>query len=101
MLDGNNVIMQRLVSENDLVDRETFIKLRPETYDKAQKIAAEIGVSSFELEREWNCWAVEKGEEIKSPDGAFVGFCKKRLEAKTDGSSSWREQLDFSLSCVN
>ena len=75
MLDGNNVIMQRLVSPDELVDHSSFIKLRPDTYDKAQKIAAQLRVSVFDLEREWNEWAAEKGATINSPDGGFFCFC--------------------------
>ncbi len=78
MLDGDNVVMQRLVDITAIPDRTNFIKLRPDTLDKAQKIAAKIGTSLFELEREWNEWSKSKSEQLKSPDGAFIAFCQQK-----------------------
>lgn len=79
MLDGDNVVMQRLVSATeDRPERADWIPLRADTLDKAQVIAAQLRVSVFDLEREWNEWANAKGGTINAPDGAFIAFCKQK-----------------------
>jgi hypothetical protein len=75
--------------------------LRPDTYDKAQKIAAQLRVSVFDLEREWNEWAAEKGATINSPDGAFIGFCKSKLGSKAGNSVGEVRQLGLLLPELN
>ena len=85
MLEGDNVVIQKLISVNAITGPASYIPLRPDTLDKAQKIAAEIGTSVFELEREWNEWIADKQQDksdIKTPDGAFLGFCKQKLATK-------------------
>ena len=54
------------------------IPLKPETLDRAQKIAAEKGYSLAQLEAEWNEWVGQRSEKPRSADGAFIGFCKKK-----------------------
>lgn len=76
-IEGDNVIIQRLLT-NTIEKYPTFISLRPDTYDKAQKIAAEIRTSVFDLEREWNEWASKKTEPPKNADAAFIAFCNKK-----------------------
>ncbi|HRE22475.1 MAG TPA: replication initiator protein A [Rhabdaerophilum sp.] len=75
-LDGDKVVMQRLTPAID--EPADWIKIRPDTLDKAQKIAARLGLSVFDLEREWNEWAKAKGEKINAPDGAFLAFCQQK-----------------------
>ena len=59
-------------------DRNKVV-LYPETYHKA-KIAAP-GYDVYYLRQEWLNWWVESGKpEIKNPDSAFIGFCRKRYE---------------------
>ena len=79
MLDGDVLIAQRLVPVEAIEAPKSMIRLRGDTLDKAQKIAAMLGVSLFDLEREWNEWAADKVDEIQSPDAAFIGFCNKKL----------------------
>lgn len=88
-LDGDNVVMQRLVVKAEVLSPATYIKLRADTIDRAQAIAAAIGVSVFDLEREWNEWARGKQEELRSPDGAFIAFCKQKA-----GSVAARRVVD-------
>lgn len=55
------------------------IKLRPETYEVAREAAP--GWDIYVIEQEWREWVVnllEQGmEPPRSPDSAFVGFCRK------------------------
>ena len=82
-LQGDNVVMQRLVPVQEVLPE--WIPLRPDTIDKAQKIAAALGVSVFDLEREWNEWAQAKGEKPKAPDGAFIAFCQQKQGSRHAG----------------
>jgi plasmid replication initiation protein len=76
--------------EEDLAVFESFrpkalpgrIPLKPETLDRAQKIAAEKGIALATLEAEWNQWVAETGRMPEKPDGAFIGFCRKKPSAR-------------------
>lgn len=104
-LKDDNVVMQRLVAVTALqLSPASYIKLRPDTIDRAQKIAANIGMSVFDLEREWNEWARGKQEELQSPDGAFIAFCQQKsgsvgarrvVDARAKASEA--QQLGLSL----
>ncbi len=76
---GDNVIMQRLVEAEGLAGPESYLPLRADTLDKAQKIAAQLRVSVYDLEREWNEWTKVKGTALKSNDAAFMAFCQQKL----------------------
>lgn len=52
-----------------------FLKL--ETYEKARAVAP--GWDVHLLEREWRDWIAGK-DAPRRPDGAFVGFCRKRFQ---------------------
>ena len=53
--------------------------LKPETFEKAKRAAP--GYDVYFLEAEWRRWWHESGKPaLDSPDGAFIGFCKKRHE---------------------
>jgi len=58
------------------------IALKPATLDRAQAIAAEKGYSLAQLEAEWNDWMATLAEKPRSPDGAFIGFCKQKPSAR-------------------
>ena len=49
--------------------------LKPETYEKANAIAP--GWDIYALAQQWEEWIEKKGMP-KNPDGAFIGFCKKK-----------------------
>ena len=34
----------------------------------------------YGLEAEWREWIAQKGEMPKSPDAAFIGFCRKKAQ---------------------
>ena len=79
-LDGDTVIIQnrkaqitRILKNDDAI----LPHLKADTIQKARQIAA--GYDIYALEREWRDWWYSSGKPtIKSPDGAFIGFCKKR-----------------------
>jgi hypothetical protein len=56
------------------------IRLNPETYEKAKKAAPRMDV--YYLEQEWREWIEKKGELPDKPDAAFIGFCKRKAQAK-------------------
>ena len=53
--------------------------LKAETYQKARQTAP--GWDVYHLESEWVGWWRDKGAPaLKSPDAAFLGFCRRRYE---------------------
>lgn len=52
------------------------ILLQTETYAKAKRAAP--GLDVYSLEQEWLEWITKTGKLPKDPDGAFIGFCKKK-----------------------
>lgn len=79
-LNDNKVIIQNRKAyglRTTKNDDETLPQLKVDTIQKARKIAA--GYDIYALEREWRDWWYTSGKPpLKSPDGAFIGFCKKR-----------------------
>ena len=59
---------------------ENTLYLKPETIEKAKKILHPYRLDVYALEAEWLEFWKKSGEpELKSPDGAFINFCKKRV----------------------
>lgn len=53
------------------------LRLRPDTLQKAKKVAP--GYDVYALEAEWRDWLMDSDKPApKSPDAAFIGFCKAR-----------------------
>lgn len=50
------------------------LQLRPETYERARRVAP--GYDIYALEKEWRGWCARKGGRIEDPDAAFYGFCR-------------------------
>lgn len=50
--------------------------LKLDTYEKAR--AAAPGWDIYALEQQWLEWVAKKGISPKRPDGAFIGFCRKK-----------------------
>ncbi len=62
-----------------VVEVHAFPILDPETYHDARIVAPGYDVRN--LEYEWREFWLESGKpELKNPDAAFIGFCKKRHE---------------------
>lgn len=57
--------------------------IRPGTYDLARKAAP--GYDVYALEADWRSWWIKSGEPaLRSPDGAFIGFCRARFRSAPD-----------------
>jgi hypothetical protein len=80
--DGDNIRFVNRHTMKALPSPETlYPTLDPETYNDARIVAP--GYDIYQLENEWRSFWVESGRpELKSPDAAFIGFCKRR-HAKT------------------
>ena len=76
----NRSSMGQLHSRKQLslgLENELFLK--SDTHDKARRVAG--GYDVHMLESEWReHWNRSGKPELKSPDAAFIGFCKKRAE---------------------
>ena len=56
-----------------------FPVLNAETYNDARIVAPRYDI--YYLEREWQAMWCDSGRPaLKSPDKAFIGFCKRRHE---------------------
>ena len=78
-IDGDNVQFVNRKSMKPLPssDKTLFYTLDLETYNDARIVAP--GYDVYNLEQEWRNFWVESGKpELKSPDAAFIGFCKSR-----------------------
>ncbi|MDH5217110.1 MAG: replication initiator protein A [Gammaproteobacteria bacterium] len=66
------------VKENDDLSNRPFLK--PDTIEKAKRIIQRHKLDVYALEEEWLSFWRDTGEpELKSPDGAFINFCKNKL----------------------
>ena len=53
------------------------VRLKTDTYEKAKAVAP--GWDIYVLEAEWKEWGSQQPDwPPKNPDGAFIGFCRKR-----------------------
>lgn len=84
VIEGNNV---RFTNRNSMPKalpspQETeFPLLDAETYNDAKIVAPTYDI--YQLEQEWREFWLDSGKpELKSPDAAFIGFCKKRYARK-------------------
>jgi hypothetical protein len=81
-LEGNKVRFQnRNTMPKALPEAEKtlFPTLDPETYHDARTVAP--GYDVYFLEQEWRAFWFDSGKpELKSPDAAFIGFCKSRYK---------------------
>ncbi len=85
----NNVIFFPHNKREPIVKSEmTDFTLKPQTIKNAKKILQQH-YDVYALETEWKAWWENTGKpELKSPDGAFINFCKKRMLMSTNGSAS-------------
>lgn len=56
----------------------TDVLLRTDTYEKAKRAAP--GLDVYYLESEWRDWIMKTGKLPNDPDGAFIGFCKRKAQ---------------------
>jgi Replication initiator protein A len=79
--DGTNVKFtnRKTVRPLPSSDQTIFPLLDAETYHDARIVAP--GYDVHWLEIEWRTFWIDSGKpELKSPDAAFIGFCKRRYE---------------------
>ena len=78
-LEGNHVLFSNrgTMAAKEAPCQPALIFLKPETYEKARKAAPSWDIHY--LEQEWRNWIKEPP---RSPDGAFIGFCKKWYEKR-------------------
>ena len=72
-LEGNMV----RISRKELIAPRGKIRLKPETIDRAQAMAHEKGLCFSTLEEEWQEMVMRRGVPDR-PDGAFIGFIRKK-----------------------
>ncbi|MBN4058491.1 replication initiator protein A [bacterium AH-315-J19] len=75
--DGDKVVFRNRGTMNkQALEHVSAIKLDTETYQHAKLVAPSWDI--YYLEDEWRGWIMGKGLNLpKSPDKAFIGFCKK------------------------
>jgi len=57
--------------------------IKPETIEKARRILGRT-FDVYAIEADWMHWWEQSGKpELQSPDGAFINFCKVRMEQET------------------
>jgi hypothetical protein len=57
---------------------ESNIYLKPKTFETAENILRKHGLDKYAIEAEWREW-IEDKDPPKTPDGAFIGFCKMKI----------------------
>lgn len=83
-LDGNFVVFSNrgtMHKQDPITDEISPIRLAGKTYDAARDAAP--GWDIYHLEQEWRTWMADGGLDApKSPDKAFLGFCRKWFERR-------------------
>ncbi|WP_238370535.1 plasmid replication initiator TrfA [Heliomarina baculiformis] len=83
-LEGNFVLFRnRNTMPREVVPEEAvrMVRLSSNAHAKAREVAP--GWDVYHLEQEWRSWMSEGGLDApKSPDKAFVGFCRKWFERR-------------------
>jgi plasmid replication initiation protein len=80
-LAGDLVVFSNRAALADKVPEDAFPQLNAETYNDAKIVAP--GYDVYYLEQEWRNFWVDSGmPELRSPDKAFVAFCKSRAKRK-------------------
>ncbi len=72
------IVRPRVAHEPVIEQHKPFLK--PQTYETAEKILSKHRLDKYAVEAEWLEW--NKGKEPpQSPDGAFIGFCKFKVNS--------------------
>ncbi len=77
----NNSVERITEYQPHLLSQESDFKVSPLAMEKAKEIVlnAGAGLDIYAIERDFLAYASQKGEKLKSVDGAFIGFVKKRV----------------------
>jgi plasmid replication initiation protein len=79
-LELGNVVFSYTGKREIFRDEEDSIFLKPDTIEKAKKILGRQ-YDVYALESEWfEFWKASGKPELKTPDGAFINFCKSKIE---------------------
>jgi plasmid replication initiation protein len=83
-MDGGFVVFTNrgtMHKQEPIADEIAPIRLNAKTYDAAREAAP--GWDIYHLEQEWRTWMADGGLDApKSPDKAFLGFCRKWFERR-------------------
>ncbi len=93
-MDANNVVFF-LNGKETATPKAQYddFHLKPATLEKAQKIVQQQ-YDIAALEAEWKaCWKSTGKPELKSPDGAFINFCKKRITTEIATTHHLKKRL--------
>ncbi len=79
-IEGDNVVFnQKNYIEAREVEGHDRPYLQPDTIEKAKGIVGR-NFDIYSVEQDWlEFWINSGKEELRSPDGAFINFCKKRM----------------------
>lgn len=78
-LEGENVVFRN--RHKALPSSTVRPIIKNQTYENAKKYTIPAGADVYGWFEEWVEWWNNQGcPDLKSPDGAFMGFCKKRAE---------------------
>jgi len=79
-IENNNVVFSPNKAKIPIAtSNNDSLSLKPQTLKNAKKIVGQQ-IDIHILENEWKAWWESTGKPIlKSPDGAFINFCKKRM----------------------
>ncbi|MEJ2742387.1 MAG: replication initiator protein A [Gammaproteobacteria bacterium] len=78
-LEGDIVNFSFESDDNSLVYDGDYPRLKPDTIEKARQILGR-NFEVYSIEAEWiDYWKSSKYPDLSSPDGAFIGFCKKKV----------------------
>lgn len=81
MEEGFVIFLNRNTTPRDDAVTEAVVRLSPRAHERAREAAS--GWDVYLLEQEWRRWMGEGGLDApKSPDKAFVGFCRKWYERR-------------------
>lgn len=78
----SNVFNEQLAQQLCLSDTLPPIRLKTVTYEKAREALAGSGLDIYALEADWLEWIEKTGKRPAKPDGAFIGFCRKKATKK-------------------
>lgn len=73
-----DILIMSLRLPTKVISNQNKIYLKPKTFETAEKILSKHGLDKYAIESEWREW-IEDKDPPKTPDGAFIGFCKMKV----------------------
>jgi len=78
----SDALNKQMAQQLCLADAPSPIRLKTVTYEKAREALAGSGLDIYALEADWLEWIEKTGKRPARPDGAFIGFCRKKATKK-------------------